>query len=102
MFIVTGGAGFIGANLVAALNTRGIKDIVVVDDLTQADKFSNLTDLHIADYLDRREYLRQIQSNPSRLRIKAVFHQGACSDTMEHNGAMDGVQSLFVGAGNAQ
>ncbi len=87
MFIVTGGAGFIGANLVAALNTRGIKDIVVVDDLTQADKFSNLTDLDIADYLDRREYLRQIQSNSSRARIKAVFHQGACSDTMEHNGA---------------
>jgi ADP-L-glycero-D-manno-heptose 6-epimerase len=87
MFIVTGGAGFIGANLVAALNTRGIKDIVVVDDLTQADKFSNLADLDIADYLDRREYLRQIQSNPSRARIRAVFHQGACSDTMEHNGA---------------
>lgn len=87
MVVVTGGAGFIGANLVAALNARGIKDILVVDDLTQADKFSNLTDCDIADYLDRREYLRQIQNKRSRQRVKAVFHQGACSDTMEHNGA---------------
>jgi len=87
MVIVTGGAGFIGANIVAALNARGIKDVLVVDDLTQADKFSNLTDCDIADYLDRREYLRLIQTSRSRQRIKAVFHQGACSDTMEHNGA---------------
>ena len=87
MFIVTGGAGFIGANLVAALNARGTKDIVVVDDLTQADKFTNLADCDIADYLDRREYLRRIQNGRSRSKIKAIFHQGACSDTMEHNGA---------------
>ena len=87
MFVVTGGAGFIGANLVAALNARGISDILVVDDLTQADKFANLVDCEIADYVDRRDYLRQIQGSRSKSRIDAVFHQGACSDTMEHNGA---------------
>lgn len=87
MVIVTGGAGFIGANLVKALNARGISDVLVVDDLTQADKFSNLVDCDIADYVDRSDYLRLIQAGRSRQRIKAVFHQGACSDTMEHNGA---------------
>jgi ADP-L-glycero-D-manno-heptose 6-epimerase len=87
MIVVTGGAGFIGANLVAALNARGIKDVVVVDDLTQADKFVNIADCDVADYLDRRDYLRLIQGGQSRPRIKAVFHQGACSDTMEQNGA---------------
>jgi ADP-L-glycero-D-manno-heptose 6-epimerase len=87
MIIVTGGAGFIGANLVAALNARGVKDVIVVDDLTQADKFANIADCDIADYLDRRDYLRLIQDGRSRQRIKAVFHQGACSDTMEQNGA---------------
>jgi ADP-L-glycero-D-manno-heptose 6-epimerase len=87
MYIVTGGAGFIGANLVAALNARGIDNVLVVDDLTQAGKFSNLVDCEVADYLDRRDYLRFMQAGRSRQRIKAVFHQGACSDTMEHNGA---------------
>jgi len=86
MIVVTGGAGFIGANIVAGLNARGERDIVVVDDLTQAGKFLNLVDCDIADYLDRGEYLRLMQSPRPKQRIKAVFHQGACSDTMEHNG----------------
>lgn len=87
MYVVTGGAGFIGANLVAALNARGVRDVMVVDDLTQADKFSNIVDCEIADYMDRRDFLRSIQDGRSRRRFKAVFHQGACSDTMEQNGA---------------
>ncbi len=87
MIIVTGGAGFVGANLVAALNRRDIKQIVVVDDLADSDKFRNLTDCEIADYLDKSDFLRLMQSNGSRQRIKAVFHQGACSDTMERDGA---------------
>lgn len=87
MYIVTGGAGFIGANLVAALNARDIRDVVVVDDLSQADKFRNLTDCEVADYLDKRDFVRVMQARASRQRVKAVFHQGACSDTMEHNGA---------------
>lgn len=52
MIIVTGGAGFIGSNIVRGLNARGISDIVVVDDLTDGHKFANLSGLFIADYLD--------------------------------------------------
>ena len=86
MYIVTGGAGFVGANLVAALNARGIRDIVVVDNLEHADKFRNLTDCEIADYRDKRDFLRLVESGGLKGRVKAVFHQGACSDTMERDG----------------
>ena len=85
MIVVTGGAGFIGANIVKALNQRGIKDILVVDNLTQADKFRNLTDCDIADYLDKHEFLARVQAGTFK-KFKAVLHQGACSDTMEHDG----------------
>lgn len=87
MYIVTGGAGFIGANLVAALNARGLTNVLVVDDLAQADKFRNLADCEVADYLDRRAFLRLMQAGGSRVRVKAILHQGACSDTMERDGA---------------
>jgi len=86
MIVVTGGAGFIGANLVHALNGRGISDILVVDNLRNAAKFRNLTDCEIADYLDKREFLAALEKGGWRARIKAVLHQGACSDTMEHDG----------------
>ncbi len=85
MIVVTGGAGFIGANIVKALNGRGIKDVLVVDNLTKADKFRNLTDCEIADYLDKNEFLARVQAGAFK-KFKAVLHQGACSDTMEHNG----------------
>lgn len=85
MIVVTGGAGFIGANIVKALNNRGVRDVVVVDNLTKADKFLNLTDCEIADYLDKHEFLKQIEKGAFK-KLKAVLHQGACSDTMEHNG----------------
>jgi ADP-L-glycero-D-manno-heptose 6-epimerase len=84
--IVTGAAGFIGANLVKALNQRGITDIIAVDNLTQADKFKNLTDCEIADYLDKREFLELIHSGDLDDAVAAVFHEGACSDTMETDG----------------
>lgn len=87
MIIVTGGAGFIGANIVASLNARGIGEVIVVDDLAQADKFRNLTDCEIADYIDKRDFLQLLRGSASRQRIKAVLHQGACSDTTESNGA---------------
>ena len=87
MYVVTGGAGFIGANLVKALNDRGETDILVVDDLEQADKFRNLADCKIADYLDKRDFLERINFGHFKKKLKAVFHEGACSDTMEHNGA---------------
>jgi ADP-L-glycero-D-manno-heptose 6-epimerase len=86
MLIVTGGAGFVGANLVAALNARGVRNIVVVDDLKHADKFRNLVDCEIADYLDKDDFLARMQSGKWRTRIKAVMHQGACSNTMEQDG----------------
>ena len=87
MYVVTGGAGFIGANLVKALNDRGETDILVVDDLEQGDKFRNLADCKIADYLDKRDFLERINFGHFKKKLKAVFHEGACSDTMEHNGA---------------
>ncbi|MDD5297947.1 MAG: ADP-glyceromanno-heptose 6-epimerase [Rhodocyclaceae bacterium] len=85
-YIVTGAAGFIGANLVKALNDRGITDIIAVDNLTKADKFLNLTDCEIADYMDKREFLDRILSGEFDGAVEAIFHEGACSDTMEHDG----------------
>lgn len=86
MYVVTGGAGFIGANLIKALNGRGVKDILVVDDLEHGDKFKNLVDCEIADYLDKRDFLERIDAGDFRKKFKAILHEGACSDTMEHNG----------------
>ncbi|HKQ31150.1 MAG TPA: ADP-glyceromanno-heptose 6-epimerase [Burkholderiales bacterium] len=85
MIVVTGGAGFIGANIVKALNDRGIDDIVVVDDLTAAGKFLNIADGDIADYLDKDDFLVRVEKGQFK-KFKAVLHQGACSDTMEHDG----------------
>ena len=84
--IVTGAAGFIGANLVKGLNERGVTDIIAVDNLTKADKFRNLTDCEIADYFDKTEFLERLEAGDFDGVIEAVLHQGACSDTMEHNG----------------
>ena len=83
--IVTGAAGFIGANIVQALNARGEKNIIAVDDLQPADKYRNLADLDIIDYLDKDEFLDAFRSGCFG-KIKAVFHEGACSDTMETDG----------------
>ncbi|MDD4886787.1 MAG: ADP-glyceromanno-heptose 6-epimerase [Thiomonas sp.] len=83
--IVTGAAGFIGSNLVKGLNARGITEVIAVDNLTQADKFRNLADLQIGDYLDKTVFFEQFAHGHFG-KIEAVFHQGACSDTMEHNG----------------
>lgn len=87
MIVVTGGAGFIGANLVRALNARGINEVLVVDNLEKGDKFRNLSDCEIADYLDKRDFLERLERKAFGRKLKAVLHEGACSDTMEHNGA---------------
>ncbi len=84
--IVTGAAGFIGSNLVKALNARGVSNIIAVDNLTQADKYRNLVDCEIADYLDKNEFIDSLAAGEFDGAVEAVLHQGACSDTMEHNG----------------
>ena len=84
--IVTGAAGFIGSNIVKALNRRGETDIIAVDNLTNGHKFRNLADCDIAHYLDKHEFIRQVREHLIAHDIRAVFHQGACSNTMEHNG----------------
>lgn len=83
--IVTGAAGFIGANLVKALNERGETDIVAVDNLTRADKFRNIVDCEISDYLDKTDFVARFQRREFG-RVRAIFHEGACSDTMETDG----------------
>jgi ADP-L-glycero-D-manno-heptose 6-epimerase len=84
--IVTGAAGFVGSNLVKALDARGETSIIAVDNLTRADKFRNLGDCEIADYLDKEELLIRLSDGELDDDIAAVFHQGACSDTMESDG----------------
>lgn len=86
MIVVTGGAGFIGANLVAALNRETAEPVTVVDDLTDGHKFSNLVDLDVADYLDRDEFRSRIEAGDDFGGVSAVFHQGACSTTTEWDG----------------
>jgi ADP-L-glycero-D-manno-heptose 6-epimerase len=83
MIVVTGAAGFIGSNLVKALNSRGERDIIAVDNLTLADKFHNLIDCEIADYVDKERFIERL---PRLGKIDAIFHQGACSDTMQTDG----------------
>lgn len=84
-YIVTGAAGFIGSNLVEALNKRGIKDVIAVDELKPADKYRNLADLEIADYLDKSEFIEAFAKGKFG-KVEAIFHEGACSDTMETDG----------------
>ncbi len=86
MIIVTGGAGFIGSNIVQALNARGIRDILVVDDLSDGRKCLNLSDADIADYLDKDDFLARIKAGESFGKVEAVFHEGACSSTTEWDG----------------
>jgi ADP-L-glycero-D-manno-heptose 6-epimerase len=84
--VVTGAAGFIGSNLVRALNARGETDIIAVDNLRDADKFRNLADCDIAQYLDQDEFIARITAGEFEDDLAAVLHQGACSDTMETDG----------------
>ncbi|MDW3683404.1 ADP-glyceromanno-heptose 6-epimerase [Cupriavidus sp. CV2] len=83
--IVTGAAGFIGSNLVKGLNERGEDNVVAVDNLTRADKFHNLVDCEIRDYLDKGEFIERFKRGEFG-KVRAVFHEGACSDTMETDG----------------
>jgi ADP-L-glycero-D-manno-heptose 6-epimerase len=86
MIIVTGGAGFIGSNLVRALNARGESDILVVDDLRDGTKCLNLADCDIADYQDMDDFLVRLREGRVG-RPRAILHQGACSATTEWDGS---------------
>ena len=84
--VVTGAAGFIGSRLIVALNQAGITDILAVDDLESSAKAKNLFGVEIADYLDKREFLAQLETGRLDDSIDAIMHLGACSDTMESDG----------------
>jgi ADP-L-glycero-D-manno-heptose 6-epimerase len=84
--VVTGAAGFIGSQLVAALNRAGVTEVLAVDDLENGAKVRNLAGTEIADYLDKRDFLVQLESGRLDGSIDAILHQGACADTMEADG----------------
>jgi ADP-L-glycero-D-manno-heptose 6-epimerase len=86
MYIVTGGAGFVGSNVVKELNRRGHTDILVVDNLGNGEKFRNLADLAIADYMDKREFRARVEGGKLGFTPTVILHNGACSDTMEADG----------------
>ncbi len=86
MIIVTGGAGFIGSSLVKALNDRGRTDILVVDELMDGRKFRNLVDCELIDLVDKDDFRERLLWGEEIGHVDAVFHQGACSNTMEWDG----------------
>ena len=83
--VVTGAAGMIGSNLVHGLNAIGIDDVIAVDDLTDGPKYRNLLGAKLSDYFDRSEFYARFAKGEFG-HVDAVLHEGACSDTMEHNG----------------
>lgn len=85
MYIVTGGAGFIGSNIVHELNAHGITDILIVDNFANAQKFRNLHGARYVDYMDKREFRRAIAEGGLGA-VEAILHQGACSNTLEDDG----------------
>lgn len=85
--VVTGAAGFIGSNLIKALNARGETEILAVDDLSDGDKFRNLVDCEIVDYFDRDEFAAKLADGDFDDDIEAVFHQGATTDTLATDGS---------------
>lgn len=87
MIIVTGGAGFIGSNIVKGVNDRGRDDILIVDDLTEMVKFKNIQGLKALDYMDKNDFAAALANGKfDDAKIDVIFHEGACSDTMEYNG----------------
>lgn len=86
MIVVTGGSGFIGSNIVKALNKIGYNDILVVDNLKNGTKYTNLVDLNITDYMDKEDFIAGIIAGDNFANIDTIFHKGACSSTTEWDG----------------
>lgn len=79
--ILTGGAGFIGSCLLAKLNSQGIDDIIVVDNLDDSRKWRNLLGKRFYDYIPKDKFLKLLKNN--RLPVpKHIIHMGACSSTL--------------------
>lgn len=87
MIVVTGGAGFIGSNIVHELNLRGVTDILIVDNLGKGDKYKNLLGLKFVDYMSIEDFLKHVINDDYYFEseIETIFHEGACSDTMEYD-----------------
>jgi len=83
MIVVTGGAGFIGSNIVRGLNDAGEENILVVDNLSNSQKHLNLNRLSFADYMDKDDFLASLGRITN---VSVIFHQGACSSTTEQDG----------------
>jgi len=86
MIILTGGAGFIGSNILRRLNSLGLTDILIVDNMKSADKYRNLVDKSFADYVPKQDFLEMLNAGKFDGPIEGIFHQGACTDTMEYDG----------------
>ena len=85
MIIVTGGAGFIGSALIAALNKRQITDILIIDELGTDRKWKNLRNLSFTDYVEKDDFLEMVIEDKLDSSVESVFHLGACTDTTETN-----------------
>ena len=83
--VVTGAAGMIGSNIVHGLNAIGVDDVIAVDDLTEGPKYRNLLGARLSDYFDKADFYQRFARRELGA-VEAVFHEGACSDTMEHDG----------------
>jgi len=84
MYIVTGGAGFIGSAFIWKLNQSGIDDILVVDNLGCSEKWKNLVNRRYKDYIHKSGFLEHLLADKFS-DIDGIIHLGACSSTTERD-----------------